>query len=296
MRSLYPDIQIEPFMKKLLFLLIVLPLSLFAQNLHLSGRFGVANYQGDLQQRAYTFNQARIVGSLGVRYDLSEHFIARSHISLGNLRAADSKNKSATLKERGLSFETTLFEWELGAQYNIFSLNDKWWTPYVFAGGALFRIKPTAVDPVGNRVFLQNLDTEGQGFAPGRKDYKSFQFAIPFGIGAEYALTEDLRVGLELGYRKTFTDYIDDVSTTYADPLLLLANRGPQSVAMAQGGAASYPVVGLPRGNSKNKDAYYFVQLTITWRPFVDWYERTSGLASFKKGKKVGCPGTRVRG
>jgi Domain of unknown function (DUF6089) len=283
-------------MKKLTFFLILLPFFSFAQNLHLSFRFGLANYQGDLQQRSFTFNQARIVGSLGAKYDLSEHFIARTHLSLGNLRAADSKNKSATLKERGLSFESKLFEWELGGQYNIFSLNDKWWTPYVFASAAMFRIRPTAVDPVGNRVFLQNLDTEGQGFAPGRKDYKSTQFAIPFGIGGEYALTEDIRVGLELGYRKTFTDYIDDVSTTYADPLLLLANRGPQSVAMAQGGAASYPLVGLPRGNPKNKDAYYFVQLTFTWRPFVDWYERTSGLASFKKGKKVGCPGTRVRG
>ena len=283
-------------MKKVFVLSFLLPLTLFAQNWHASFRFGLANYQGDLQEKSFTFKQSRIVGGLGIRYDLSEHLIARTHASFSNLRADHQKNKKASFKSRNFNFETKLFEWEVGAQYNIFSLNDKWWTPYVFAGGALFRIKPTSLDPAGSRVNLQSLSTEGQGFVPGRKKYKSTQFGIPFGIGAEYALNEDMRVGLELGYRKTFTDYIDDVSTTYADPALLLLNRGPQSVAMAYKGSGSYPAVGSPRGNSRNKDAYYFVELTFTWRPFVDWYERTSGLASFKKSKKVGCPGTRVRG
>ena len=290
------NIQMNCIMKKALFLALLFPVSLFAQNWHASFRLGLANYQGDLQQKSFTFKQSKFVGAFGIRYDLSEYLIARTHASFSKLRADDQKNKNASFKSRNFNFETKLFEWELGAQYNIFSLNDKWWTPYVFAGGALFRIKPTAIDPLGNRVFLQLLSTEGQGFAPGRKKYKSTQFAIPLGIGAEYALNEDMRVGIELGYRKTFTDYIDDVSTTYADPALLLANRGPESVAMAYRRGGPYPAVGSPRGNSKNKDAYYFVELTFTWRPFVDWYERTSGIASFKKSKKVGCPGTRVRG
>ncbi len=283
-------------MKKVFFLALLFPVSLFAQNWHASFRLGLANYQGDLQQKSFTFNQSKFVGGFGIRYDLSEHLIARTHASFSKLRADDQKNKSTSFKSRNFNFQTKLFEWELGAQYNIFSLNDKWWTPYVFAGGALFRIKPSAIDPAGNRVYLQPLSTEGQGFAPDRKKYKSTQFAIPLGIGAEYALNEDMRVGIELGYRKTFTDYIDDVSTTYADPALLLVNRGPESVAMAYRGSGPYPAVGSPRGNSKNKDAYYFVELTFTWRPFIDWYERTSGVASFKKSKKVGCPGTRVRG
>jgi len=283
-------------MKKAIFLIFLFPITLFAQNWHASFRFGTANYQGDLQQKSFTFKQARIVGGFGIRYDLSEHLIARTHASFSNLRADDKKNKSTFLQSRNLNFETKLFEWELGAQYNLFSLNDKWWTPYVFAGGALFHIKPTSVDPAGNRVNLQSLSTEGEGFAPGRKKYKSAQIAIPFGIGAEYALNEDMRVGLEIGYRKTFTDYIDDVSTTYADPALLLANRGAESVIMAYRGSGPYPVVGSLRGNSKNKDAYYFIELTFTWRPFVDWYQRTSGVATFKKSKKVGCPGTRAGG
>jgi hypothetical protein len=39
---------------------------------------------------------------------------------------------------------------------------------------------------------------------------------VPFGIGAKYALNEKLNVFAEETYRFTTTDYIDDVSTTYA--------------------------------------------------------------------------------
>jgi opacity protein-like surface antigen len=280
-------------MKKLFLLFLIIPLISFSQNTHISVRFGLANYQGDLQQRRFTFNQAKMVGSIGARYDLSEHLIARAYLSLGSLQAADSKNKSTSLQQRNFSFTTSLFEWELGAQYNLFSLNDKWWTPYVFAGGSLFHFKPATTDAAGNKVFLQPLSTEGQGFIAGRKTYKSTQFAIPFGIGAEYALNEDMKVGLEIGYRKTFTDYIDDVSTTYVDQAQLLAARGAQAVALAYRGPGSYPAAGSLRGNADNKDAYYFVQLTFTIRPFVDWYQRTSGIASFKKQKRIGCPSQR---
>ena len=139
--------------------------------------------------------------------------LARTHLSLGMLRASEAKSKSTSHQSRNLSFQTKLFEWELGAQYNIFNLNYKWWTPYVFAGGALYRIKPFTADNTGTKVFLQPLSTEGQGFLPGQKVYKSTQFSIPFGIGAEYVLTDDLRVGLALGSRTSFREYIDDVST-----------------------------------------------------------------------------------
>lgn len=284
-------------MKNLLLLLCFAPVFASAQNFHLSFKGGLANYQGDLQAKRFTFNQAKFVGSIGARYDLTEHVVARTHLSLGMLRADDAKSKNTSQQTRNLNFQTNLFEWELGAQYNIFNLNYKWWTPYVFAGGALYHIKPFTADDNGAKVFLQPFSTEGQGFVPGKKAYNSTQFAIPFGIGAEYLLTEDLRIGLEIGYRKTFTDYIDDVSSSYVDQAALLAARGPQAVALAYRGNATYPAAGELRGREKNKDAYYFVQLTFVWRPFVDWYQRTSGIASFKKkNKKVGCPGVQARG
>jgi opacity protein-like surface antigen len=279
-------------MKKIIYYLLLLPVAGFSQNTHIGFRFGLANYQGDLQERRFTFKQAEMVGSIGARYDLSEHFTGRGFISYGTIKAADAENKSTSLQQRNLSFESRIKELELSMQYNIFSLNDQWWTPYAFAGVAFFNFKPYAYDNNGTKTFLQPLSTEGQGFIAGRKEYKRTVITIPFGIGAEYALNEDMRVGLELGYRRTFTDYIDDVSTTYVDQAQLQAARGSTAVQMAYRGNGTYPAGGSLRGNEDNKDGYYFVQLTFTIRPYVDWYKRTSGISSFKKQKRVGCPGS----
>lgn len=274
--------------------LLLLNAGMQAQNLHVSGKIGFSNYQGDLQDRNLALSQAKLTGSLGLRYDLSEHLTARAFFSLGSVKASDRNNKSAELRKRNLDFQSRILDIELGAQYQIFSLNNKWWTPYIFAGIGMFNFNPTTRTNAGDKVFLAPLSTEGQGFVNGRDPYSRWQFMIPFGLGAEYVITEDLRVGLEFGYRATFTDYLDDISKGYIDKDVLLANKGPQSVELAYRGEGAYPNAGERRGNPENNDAYYFVQLTVTLRPFVDWYARTSGMASFKKNKKVGCPASRI--
>ena len=265
----------------------------FSQNLHVGIKGGFANYQGDLQENRLSLKQARSAISLGLRYDLSPRLIARTYFTYAKLASADSNNRSTFLQARNLSFQTNIFEGELGLQYQLRDLNDYWWTPYVFAGVGFFHYKPFTFDELDNKVFLQPLSTEGQGFVAGESPYKLTQLAIPVGIGAEYALNEDMRVGLEIGYRVMFTDYLDDVSGRYIDQALLLANRGQQAVDLAYRGKGTYPAAGEQRGNASNNDAYYYVQLTFTIRPFVDWYARTSGFASFKKNKKVGCPANR---
>lgn len=284
-------------MKKFLLLLYLIPVTGFSQNLFLSFRVGLSNYQGDLQDKNFSFKKSKFIGSIGVRHDLSEHITLRNYLSFTKLAADDKNSKSVYARARNLNFTAGLKELEISGQYNVFSLNDKWWTPYVFAGVGIFHYKPYTT--AGNtKVFLQPLSTEGEGVVSGAKKYKLTQFAIPVGFGAEYALTEDLRIGLEFGYRKTFTDYIDDVSNRYADYATLLAAKGQTAVDIAYRGdeltgGAPYPVGGTLRGSAKHKDAYYFTTLTITWRPFVDQYKRTSGIASMKKKKKVGCPGVR---
>jgi hypothetical protein len=107
---------------------------------------------------------------------------------------------------------------------------------------------------------------------------------------------EDMRLGLEFGYRKTFTDYIDDVSTSYVDQTSLLNARGQTAVDLAwrcdEKSGGSYPAAGTVRGNSKNKDGYYYVALTYTLRFFFDKYKQIVGLPSVKP-KKLGCPESR---
>ncbi|HEX6334247.1 MAG TPA: DUF6089 family protein [Flavisolibacter sp.] len=283
-------------MKKLLYTLLFLPVVASSQNFHFSGRFGLAGYQGDLKEHSVTLSQSKLFGSVGARYDLSERFTARSYFSYTTLQADDKKG-TATMQQRNLNFKTRILDLELTAQYNIFSLNYRWWTPYVFAGVGAFRFNPYTNDAADNRVFLQPLSTEGQGFEPGRSKYSRVQISIPLGFGADYALNEDVRVGLEFGYRKLFTDYLDDVSTTYVDPTNLLAARGATAVDLAWRGdeynGAPYPESGTIRGNSKNKDAFYYVALTFTFRHYFDKYKMTSGIPGGKRDKRVGCPASR---
>ena len=277
-------------------LLCCLPVAAAAQNFHFAARLGIANYQGDLQAKSVTFNQAKFLGSLGAMYDLSEHFTARTYFTLTSLKADDKKGNAA-MKARNLNFQTKLLDIELGAQYNILSLNDSWWTPYIFAGVGLYHFNPFTKNTDGAKTFLQPLSTEGQGIEAGKKEYKLTQFNIPLGIGATYAISEDIRVGLELGYRKLFTDYLDDVSTTYADQGALLAAKGQTAVDLAyrgdEVGAGGYPAAKTSRGGSNVKDGYYYMALTVTVRSFIDQYKRIAGLPAYNRDKKVGCPATR---
>lgn len=283
-------------MRNVIILLCCLPLSLAAQNFHLSARAGIANYQGDLQAKKFTFKQGRFLASLGAQYDLSEHFTARTYFTFSSLQADDKKG-TTSMQMRNLNFSTKLFDWELGAQYNILSLNNSWWTPYVFAGIGLYHFNPYTHTTDGTKTYLQPLSTEGEGILADKKTYALTQFNIPLGIGALYAVSEDVRVGLELGYRKLFTDYLDDVSSQYVDQATLLAARGQTAVDLAyrgdEVGAGSYPAAKTARGNSGDKDGYYYVAFTITVRSFIDQYKRIAGLPAYRRDKKVGCPATR---
>jgi opacity protein-like surface antigen len=285
-------------MKKLLPGLFALPFFATAQNFHFSARLGLAGYRGDLKAHTVSLSQTKLMGSIGARYDLSEHVTARSYFTLTSLKADDKKGTSA-MQQRNLNFQTKLFDWELTAQYNLFSLNDRWWTPYAFAGIGLYHFKPYTTDADGNKVLLQPLSTEGQGFAEGVKEYKLTQFSIPLGIGIDYPLNEDMRLGLEFGYRKIFSDYLDDVSGNYVDQQSLLSARGQAAVDYAwrgdEVGAGPYPIAGTPRGNSDQKDGYYYIAVTYTIRYFFDKYKQIVGLPSGKKEKRVGCPATRRR-
>ena len=285
-------------MKKLLSVVLFIPFIAVAQNFHFSARLGLSGYQGDLKEHSISLLQAKFLGSLGARYDLSEHITARSYLTLASLKADDKKG-TASMQRRNLNFQTKLLDWELTAQYNFFSLNDRWWTPYAFGGIGFYHFNPYTNDTSGIKHFLKPLSTEGQGFIPGIKEYKLTQFSIPFGFGAEYSLNEDMRLGIEFGYRKVFTDYLDDVSTNYVDQSALLNARGQAAVELAWRGdemhGAPYPAGGITRGNSKNKDGYYYVAITYTIRYFFDKYKQIAGIPGGRKEKRVGCPASRIR-
>lgn len=283
-------------MKKIFLAFCCAPLLSAAQNFHFSGRLGLANYQGDLKEKSISLSNAHILGSLGVRYDLTEKIALRSYLSLTSL-SADDKNGTAGMQTRNLNFKTSVFEWEAGAQYSFLDPNDSWWIPYAFAGIGLFHFNPYTKDLSAEKAFLRPLSTEGQGIVAGVKKYKLMQFSIPMGIGIERSLNEDMRIGLELGYRKLFTDYLDDVSTNYIDQSTLMAAKGERAVQLAyrggEVGAGPYPAAGMSRGAPKYKDGYYYIAVTYTVRYFFDKYKQIAGLPAYRKSKKAGCPASR---
>lgn len=255
-----------------------------AQKFSVTGFGGTSNYQGDLQAKRFTFDQSHLAVGAGLLYEFTEKLYGRFNLTLGTISSDDKKDSRNS--SRNLNFTSSITDLHLGAEYHLFSLYERSITPYVFAGISYFHFNPKAIDSGGNKVALQPLSTEGEGFYPGRSVYKLNQFALPFGVGIKLSVSEKLTVGVELGLRKTFTDYLDDVSTNYVDQATLLANRGPKAVELAYRGAevkggAPYPADGAQRGSAKYNDWYYFTGATIAYQ-----------LAGKNGGgkNKTGCP------
>jgi hypothetical protein len=286
-------------MKKILLLFCCAPFWATAQNFHFATRLGLAGYHGDLKPASKPLSQLNFLGSIGAQYDLSQHLAARGFLSFTKLRADDKKGTSV-MQQRNLNFTSKLWEVEGSLQYRFFNLNDRWWTPYIAAGVGMYHFNPYTKDAADEKVFLRPLSTEGQGFLTGTAPYKRLQFNIPIAIGASYSLNEDARIGLEAGYRKLFTDYLDDVSTTYIDETALRNTRGQQAVDLAWRGdevnGAPYPDAKTGRGNSvRDKDGYYYIAVTFTLRYWFDKYKQIAGIPSYQRDKKAGCPATQIR-
>lgn len=256
-------------MKRLFLAALLIPIFADAQwNVNVFG--GFANYFGDLQSSPYTTQQAHLAGGIGLEYDLTEHFSLLSNATFGKVGASDQYAPQADLRARNLSFTTDISELNLLAEYNILSLRSHKLTPYVYAGIAVYHFNPYAYDSTGKKVYLRPLSTEGEGLPqyPGVKEYALTQMAIPFGGGIKFRISDQVVLAYDVGLRKLFTDYLDDVSGRYADENVLLAAKGPEAVEMAYRGneikgGAGYPPAGTVRGDPKRKDWYYFSGLRV---------------------------------
>ncbi len=182
-------------------------------------------------------------------------------------------------KQRNLDFKSNMWEAYTAVEiyptmlFKKYDDYDPLIKPYVFLGVGVFHFDPmgSLTDANGNTTWykLQPLHTEGEGFPqyPDRKPYKLTQVNIPLGGGLKIRLSDRVNTGLELLYRKTFTDYLDDVSTKYIDPNYFYTNLSPADAAIAAKiadktvgivtpGVNRYPP-GTQRGNSNNMDAYF---------------------------------------
>lgn len=284
-------------MPRTFLLFFLLPLSSLAQkqvNLTLFG--GFANYSGDLQEKRFTLDQSHAAFGVGLSYELQPKLLVRAGLIMSKLSADDKYSSKVLNKQRNLNFHSPLYDASLVADYSLFDLADRRFTPYAFAGIAFFGFNPYTFDSSGTKYYLKNLSTEGQGLPgyPDRKKYKNLQLSIPFGVGIRVRITDNAYLGYEISMRKTFTDYIDDVSKSYVDAGVLAANRGSKAVELAfrsneiKGNNLPYPADGSVRGGEKYKDWYYFSGITLS----IGLFNHSNSTMFGGGGKRgsVDCP------
>lgn len=250
------------------------------------GDLGGLNKQGTQYSPAdLELSLTRPAITIGYRYKITKNI--NWHSSFNYLLVAGNDNLTQDIyrNNRNLNFKSNIFELATRAEFSIFKnkaghrysirgsssrFRGTTWELMGFIGIGGFYYNPKGLQPGGGYVALRPLHTEGQGLPGGPKQYSRFSVSIPVGIAFRYILNKYWCVGAEINYRKTFTDYIDDVSTTYYDKFKLEQAYGPTSVIMSDPskgniyGATSPDASGnaAQRGD-KQKDSYMAVQITV---------------------------------
>ena len=251
---------------------------------------GAINYSGDLTNGLLpAMNETNIAAGLAIKFNLNTMWTFKTTALWGRLTGTDVNfNNDAFRERRNLSFRSNMIEVSGQFEFNfrgfIQSSNMFSSSPYVFVGASFFRHNPQAffeydpnIHPPELERFneewinLQPLATEGQEATKfnERKRYNLAQISIPFGVGYKMALSEKWGWAVEFGMRKTFTDYLDDISTDYVDDQIV----GGQSTSLAVALKDRAPEVGLApfepgeaRGNPDNNDWYMIAGITLTYR------------------------------
>jgi len=254
-------------------LLTVFALTAAAQQSEIGAFGGISFYCGELTDNI--FRQVKPAGGLIYRYNLSPRWALKADIIFSKVSGSDGKTNHNY--ERNLNFVSPISEIGVQAELHFFKLYNatgkNHFTPYIFAGLALFSFNPQDSLPGSPLYSLQSLGTEGQGLEGQKKKYSLTNVAIPFGIGIKATLGRHISIGAEWGMRYTFTDYLDDVGGVYFDNDILREQRGDIAADLADRRVPSeqHPDLihednGVQRGISTTKDWYSFVGLTFTVR------------------------------
>lgn len=288
-------------MKKLLavtLFLVVAAIPLQAQRfralMSLEARLGVgmSNFLGDLGGanrvgthffRDYEIVMTRPAAYIGMRYYIPDsRFGATFNLLYARVSGRDNLTKDPYRQNRNLNFRSPIVELSIqmeyyfrkrqqGARYNLREVvgakqvNMDW---YIFAGFGGFWFNPKG-QYNGTWYALQPLGTEGQNLVPTRRPYRRWSTCIPYGVGGKYGIDQNISVGFEIGFRYTFTDYIDDVSTSYVDNKLIQINNGQLAAELADPSLGVIDGASTPeaqRGDPRYNDMYMFFMFNVNYK------------------------------
>ena len=221
---------------------------------------GDAYYLGDLNPDVH-FRAVQIAYGAFARYNIDERWALK--FGATETKVKGNSGKTNFLPGRDLSFVTPITDFSLTGEFNFFNYftgsKYSWITPYIYAGLGFFFFNPTS-----GGVKLRPLGTEGQNKNfEGRKPYSTTGISIPFGLGVKVSLGRRFAVTAFWEMHKTFTDYIDDVSTTYYLVGPVIDQNNPGEI-LSDPTKSHLP--GMQRGNPKNYDWYSFSGLTVSYK------------------------------
>jgi hypothetical protein len=289
--------------KVIVFFLIALPSLLEAQSFYAIRRnrelilnvgSGTANYRGELvNPKSMGKTRPNIV--IGAEYFFKPRIAARAELTWFQVAGTD-KTADDDRKERNLSFRSNNWELSLSGVVNLTPVGTRFYQRsainfYGFAGVALLYMNPKA-ELNGKWHALQPLQTEGV-------KYSRFQPVIPYGLGVKIKYGPFFNILIEGGYRLTFTDYLDDISShKYTDPSTL---KSDLSRTLADRRQERYIEEGKPipraynkppeelykvgvRGNPSKNDGYFLLNVKVQYYlPYQVFHDSSRKLYNQKR-------------
>ncbi|HLI93299.1 MAG TPA: DUF6089 family protein [Puia sp.] len=237
---------------------------------------GASQYFGDLNPNP-RFNTPNIAFGAFFRKQFGNYVALRVAANYTFLGYSDRYNtRNEFMYRRNLSFNTNIYELGLQGDFNFFKFvpgsQYNRFTPYITFGIGAFYYNPYTYYQ-GQKVYLRTLGTEGQGSAayPGRKEYSTMAVCFPIGVGLKYNVNRRMNIGVEALYRFTTTDYIDDVSSTYApnaQPHYLPNGQPTLWYALQDRSYETGEPIGIQgrqRGYSNQKDSWLTAVVFVSW-------------------------------
>lgn len=236
--------------------------TLYLGGSNLLGDLGGGSSEGKSDFRDLDVRSTRPAIGVGLQRH-TNNFTLSTDLIVTQLYGNDAYSNEASRAARNLSVRTDLVEASMKAEFLPFTKTAlKGLYVNGGIGGIYYQPKALYNDEY---IKLRPLGTEGQNYMTDKSVYNTYSVVIPFGVGYKFQLNRHHTLKLDFAFRKSFTDYLDDVSTEYAN-----------SAALAEAGGSLAPILadrsvngmreGSVRGNSDNMDNYFFVGLKFEKR------------------------------
>ncbi len=230
---------------------------------------GAANYFGDLNTN-FDVSQAGYAGGINARYNFNERVCLKFSGNLAQVSADDANSSNPFERARNLSFQSRVWDGTAQMEFNFLPYmhgsREEFFTPYLLGGFTVFNFNPQT-EYEGELVDLRPLGTEGQFRG---EEYYGTQVGFTYGLGLKISFNYYWSLNIEIGGRALATDYLDDVSTVFADPDDIENLRGSTAAALSNR-AIDIPGVegdftpGRQRGNSYNSDSYVLTGISLMY-------------------------------